>query len=292
MEDWGTDVPVAGPGYEMVGFQQPVVRPFFEHRGGNLGTKGFADILMTTAQVMGEDLGLSADTFKEVIRNDARKLYELNRGQVVSGSFEGFWNGVLQRGGWWDTGSKVTKEPAIKRLDGVDRAEFGGSNQEFYLQPFISTLGDGVGASLPWLQAMPDAISTATWQTWVEINHKVAEEKGISEGDVLEIRPSNGRVIRALAMPNPAVPPDIIGIPIGQGHRDGGRYSAGRGSNVLSVLDPQVDSDTGSLAWAATRANITMTGEWIRVPKFENTVPEFPRDEHHHIIEITSGDGH
>ena len=139
---------------------------------------------------------------------------------------------------------------------------------------------------------MPDAISTATWQTWVEINHKVAEKKGISEGDVLEIRPSNGRVIKALAMPNPAVPPDTIGIPIGQGHRDGGRYSAGRGANILSVLDPKLDSENGSLAWAATRANVTTTGEWIRVPKFENTVPEFPRDEHHHIIQITSGDNH
>ncbi|GIS64346.1 MAG: hypothetical protein CM1200mP3_05940 [Chloroflexota bacterium] len=32
---------------------------------------------MTTAQLMGQDLGLSADTFKEVIRNDARKLYEI-----------------------------------------------------------------------------------------------------------------------------------------------------------------------------------------------------------------------
>ena len=51
-----------------------------------------------------------------------------------------------------------------------------------------------------------------------------------------------------------------------------------------------IEVENGSLAWAATRANITATGEWIRVPKFENTGPEFPRDEHHHIIEITSGD--
>ncbi|MDP6049457.1 MAG: molybdopterin-dependent oxidoreductase [SAR202 cluster bacterium] len=291
-EDWGTDVPLAGPGYQMIGFQQPVVRPFFEHRGSNLGTKGFADILMATAQVMGKDLGLDGETFKEVIRNDAKRLYELDRGQIVSNSFEGFWNGVLQRGGWWDTSYKVDEVPRVENLAGVASPEFGGLDQEFYIQPFISTLGDGSAASLPWLQAMPDAISTATWQTWVEINHKVAEEKGISEGDVLEIRPSNGRVVKALAMPNPAVPPDTIGIPIGQGHRDGGRYSSGRGANILSILDPKLDSENGSLAWAATRANVTTTGEWIRVPKFENTVPEFPRDEHHHIIQITSGDNH
>jgi molybdopterin-containing oxidoreductase family iron-sulfur binding subunit len=292
LEDWGTDVPLAGPGYQMIGFQQPVVRPFFEHRGSNLGTKGFADILMATAQVMGKDLGLDGETFKEVIKNDAERLYELDRGGIVANSFEGFWNGVLQRGGWWDTSYKIDNVPEVNRLDGVASPEFGGLEQEFYIQPFISTLGDGSAASLPWLQAMPDAISTATWQTWVEINHKVAEKKGISEGDVLEIRPANGRTIKALAMPNPAVPPDTIGIPIGQGHRDGGRYSAGRGANILSVLDSKLDSENGSLAWAATRANVTTTGEWIRVPKFENTVPEFPRDEHQDIIQITSGDNH
>jgi hypothetical protein len=60
----------------------------------------------------------------------------------------------------------------------------------------------------------------------------------------------------------------------------------------LSVLDSKLDSENGSLAWAATRANVTTTGEWIRVPKFENTVPEFPRDEHQDIIQITSGDNH
>ena len=93
-------------------------------------------------------------------------------------------------------------------------------------------------------------------------------------------------------MQNPATPPGVLGIPIGQGHRDGGRYSAGRGANVLSILDPAYDEGTGALAWASTKVDITPTGEWIRVPKFENTVPEFPRDEHNHIIELTSLDAH
>ena len=122
--------------------------------------------------------------------------------------------------------------------------------------------------------------------------HKVAKKKGIKEGDVVEVTSSNGGKIIALAMPNPATPPSVLGIPIGQGHRDGGRYSAGRGSNVLSILDPAYDQGTGALAWASTKVDIRPTGEWMRVPKFENTVPEFPRDEHNHIIELTSGDAH
>ena len=46
LEDWGTNVPLAGPGYQVVGFQQPVVRPFFEDRGEELGTKSVSDALI------------------------------------------------------------------------------------------------------------------------------------------------------------------------------------------------------------------------------------------------------
>ncbi|GIS64011.1 MAG: hypothetical protein CM1200mP3_02590 [Chloroflexota bacterium] len=48
----------------MIGFQQPGVRPFFENRGENLGTKGFADVLLASAQVMEKDLGFGASTLK------------------------------------------------------------------------------------------------------------------------------------------------------------------------------------------------------------------------------------
>ena len=61
---------------------------------------------------------------------------------------------------------------------------------------------------------------------------------------------------------------------------------------MLAILDAVHDQATGSLACAANKVSVTPTGEWVRVPKFENTVPEFPRDEHNHVIELTSGDAH
>jgi anaerobic selenocysteine-containing dehydrogenase len=291
LEDWGTDIPLSGTGYQTVGFQQPVVRPFFENRGDNLGTKGFADVLMTLAQVMDVDLQLKGDTFKDIIRDGARQLFDMNRGSVKgANSFEDFWNGVLQRGGWWDINSKgpsYVKPSALEKIP--DPIIIG--NGDFYLQPFPSaSLYDGRGAALPWLQAMPDPISTATWQTWVEINHEEADKLGIKEGDVLEITSGTGRKIKALAMPNPATPNDVIGIPFGQGHRDYGRYATGRGANVMEILADVSDARTGSLAWAANKITITPTGDWIRVPKFENTVPDFPRDEHQDIIQVFSKD--
>ena len=291
LEDWGTDIPLAGVGYELVGFQQPVVRPFFENRGDNLGTKGFGDVLLAVAQVMQIDLGLGADTFKEVIRESARELFGLGRGSINAPTFESFWNGVLQRGGWWDVNAKGPSSVEPARLDGILSPVITGSG-EFSLMPFASaSLLDGRNASLPWMQGMPDPISTATWQTWVEINHKVADERGIKEGDVVTVSAS-GRSITGLAMPNPATPPDAVSIPFGQGHRDGGRYSAGRGGNLLAILDAVHDQTTGALAWAANKVSVTPTGDWVRVPKFENTVSEFPRDEHNHVIELTSEDSH
>ena len=292
LEDWGTDAPMFGPGYEVIGFQQPVVRPFFENRGSELGTRGFGDVLLAVAQGLNLDLELGGSTMKEILQSEARKLYEMNRGSVRAGDFGSFWNGTLQRGGWWDTGARsrdsVSPPPELPEFE---EPKFdGGDRFEYYLTPFSQVgIGEGSGAHLPWMQATPDPITTATWRTWIEVNSRLAEELDIREGDVIKVTSPRGS-IEALAYPHPGVPPYTVSIPFGQGHRDMGRYAKDRGANVFSILAPLTDSESGAFAWAATKVNIEKTGDWVRVPKFENTVPETPTDEHHHIIEITSKD--
>lgn len=292
LEDWGTEVPDPGPGYQTVGFQQPVVRPFFESKGPHLGTKNFADVLMTLAQVTGKDLGLNGDNFKEVLEDGARKLWEMNRGSIRAANFKLFWNTVLQRGGWWDTDATYRgpdPTPSYSFPTETQPATSGRSEQtfEFNLIPFESTsLSDGRGADLPWLQATPDPITTATWQTWVEINIKKAEEMGIHEGDVVKVTSQQGS-IEALAYPHPGISPDVVAIPIGQGHKGGGRYSKDRGANVLSIITPISDTETGALAWAATRVNVELTDKWIRLPKFENSAPDLATDEKRKVIPLS-----
>ena len=293
LEDWGSDIPEAGPGYEMIGFQQPVVRPFFADRGQHFGTRNFADVLMTIGQGLNLNMGLPGDTFKAVLQDSARDLFELNRGSVRGSDFESFWNGVLQRGGWWDTSARSrTQAPKIPILPEAQEPVYDGDDKfKFHLIPFASTsLTDGHGAFQPWLQATPDPITTATWSTWIEINIKVAEDMDINEGDVIRVTSSHGS-LEALAYPHPGMAPEVVSIPMGQGHIAGGRYAKNRGANVLSILSPSVqDSSTGALAWAATRVNIEKTGRWTRLPKFENTVPGRPEDEHQEIIKITRFD--
>ena len=293
LEDWGTDVPNPGPGYQTVGFQQPVVRPFFESRQVHLGTRNFADTLLAVAERMELDLDLPGATFKEILEAGARQLFETGRGSVRASDFRSFWHSVLQRGGWWDTSARSTdtgqRPPVLPETETV--AQFSGPQgpNSFHLVPFATSLGDGDGASLPWLQATPDPITTATWQTWVEINSKKADEMGISEGDVVRLTSDNGS-IEAIAYPHPGMPPSVVSVPVGQGHLDNGRYAKDRGANIMSILAPVSDSQTGALAWAATRVSISKTGRWVRLPKFENTVPETPRDEAQAIVQIATED--
>ena len=292
LEDWGSDVPDAGPGYSFVGFQQPVVRPFFESRGIHLGTKGFADVLLTTSQILKLNLGLDGTNFKEILQSGAKQLFQSKKGAPRTSDFNTFWNTLLQRGGWWDRSATYEGSlPAIPQLPEIAIPPPSITDDfEFHLIPFSSSaITDGRGAHLPWLQATPDPITTATWQTWVEINLKVAQKLDIKEGDVINVESSRGS-IEALAYPHPAVAPNVVSIPFGQGHASGGRYSEGRGANVNNVLLSHTDKDTGALAWAATKVRISKTGNWTRLPRFENTAPDLAVDENHHIIELTPTD--
>ncbi len=291
LESWGDDVPDPGPSYKIVGFQQPVVRPFFEAKAAaGYGTRNFADVILSLAEEVGLSQALPWNTYKDVLMEGARKLYSAGGGSVKASSFAGFWNGVLQRGGWWDTSAKsqdkVPAAPALPSKATLPAFKGPTGGGSFYLMPFPShTLLDGSNAHLPWLQATPDPITTATWQTWVEINTKVAESMGIREGDEIEVESPNG-TIKALAYPHPAVSPDVVCVPIGQGHSDSGQFAKNRGANVLSILAPETDQETGALAWASTRVAIRKTGRWIRLPKLEGTVPAFETDKK--VIEVTS----
>ena len=295
LEDWGDDIPEPGPGFQVVGFQQPVVNPL-----SGLDPRSFPDMLLTASQELGLDDGLP-NSFRDVLREGARKLFDFGRGSVEAATFEGFWNGLLQQGGWWDEHAVSTDSPppppnlaklVQREMRPVFRDPSGG--KAFYLVPFLSnSLLDGRGAHLPWLQATPDPLTTITWQTWVEINSREAGKMGLIEGDVVRIV-STEASIEAVVYPHPSIPPDVVGVPVGQGHVPGLQYSTRegeqRGSNPIAVLVPDFDKESGALAWVATRVLVSPTGRNIRVSKFEGIVPSYPiGTTEEDIVQVTRG---
>ena len=298
LEEWGDDIPDPGPGYQSIGIQQPVVNPL-----PDLNPRSFPDLLLSVSQELGLDDGLP-DSFEKVLKDGARKLFDLNRGSplgdpVGAPTFDHFWNRLLERGGWSDESFRSTDSPpAPTDLAALVRGEvtpsfLGRTGQNsFNLVPFLSnSLLDGRGAHLPWLQAAPDPLTTVTWQTWIEINSRVAQDMGLKEGDLVNVI-SDRASIEAVVYPHPAMPPWAVGIPVGQGHTPGIQYATRdgkqRGGNPISILDFREDMD--NLPWAATRVVVQPTGRSTRVSKFEGIVPAFPigtRDED--VIQVTSG---
>lgn len=292
LEDWGDNVPKIGPGFQIVGMQQPVVNPIEP-----LNPMSFGDVMLRMATELGlsSSFPLNKTTFLEVIKDNAALLHQLERGSVAETTFAQFWNRYLQQGGWWDeqSGSPDGKPTAPSLVDIVSTHTSpsitgpSGTNT-FNLLPFQSlALTDGTGAHLPWLQATPDPITSVVWSTWVEINTKVAEQIGIKEGDFVTIEGANGTSFEARIYHHPAVPPGTVSIPIGQGHTSSVKYSKDRGANPLEIIGLPIVQHTGSLAWASTRVKLTPTGNSSPVPKFEGIVPAYATSEHEAIVKIT-----
>ena len=293
LEEWGDDIPQPGPGFQVMGIQQPVVNPL-----GDLDPRSFADTLLALSQELDLDDAILRDArdFQGLLRGASDTLFALERGSPRGGSEEAptksaFWNKLLQQGGWWDEDSRATDparvppgllaelagQPAERRLPSYS-GPTGPSS--FHLVPFLSnSLLDGRASHLPWLQAAPDPLTTVTWQTWIEINSRLVEEMGLKEGDEVLVT-SNDDSVKAVVYPHPAVPRGVVCLPAGQGHIPEVQYATRdgqeRGSNPLKVLAMAKDAETGSLAWAATRVLVQPTGQNIKVSKFEGIVPAYP----------------
>jgi anaerobic selenocysteine-containing dehydrogenase len=171
---------------------------------------------------------------------------------------------VIHQGGFWaEPGHEAppAKLPPPPKL-AVAQATFYGDASQFPLNflPYFSVqFHDGRGAHLPWMQELPDPVSSAMWGLPVEIDPSTASRLGIKTGDRVRVESQYGR-LEAPAYVDPAAVPGVVSMPIGQGHRNSGRYASDRGANPLSILAPAWEESTGALALGATRVRLTRLG--------------------------------
>jgi anaerobic selenocysteine-containing dehydrogenase len=266
LESFVDAVPESGSLVPVASAAPPAMRPLHQ-------TRSTPDVLLDVGRRLATPVALPWMTYEE----------------MLGATFGEGWTEVQQRGGLWpqpsvagapadappaDAGSQrtrptattpVTSAPVGRVLPDPAQAEqpaFDGDAQQypFYFLPYPSSnFLDGSAAHLPWLQEMPDPLTSAMWSSWVEINPATAARLGISGGDVVEIASTQGRV-RAPAVIFPGIAPDMVAMPVGQGHELFTRYASGRGQNAASLIAPMKDAATGALAWAATRVRVTRAG--------------------------------
>lgn len=136
--------------------------------------------------------------------------------------------------------------------------------ESFTLVPFESLkLGDGRGANRPWLQELPDPLSTVMWGSWAEMATADADRLGIDTGDIVRLT-GTAAEIELPAIVLPTVRPGCVGVPAGGGHADYGRYARGRGANVNALLTP--DREVAG-AGAFARGGLRVRVERLRRPR-------------------------
>ena len=165
---------------------------------------------------------------------------------------------VAREGGLWVESSPApVAHPPNAKLD-LTSSEFSGTPNEYPLQfqPYLSLqYHEGSGANLPWLQELPDPASSAIWGLPVEIDPKTAARLRISNGDVVRVESQHGW-FEAAAYVHPGAAPEVVSMPIGDGHTHYGRYASGRGANPLSILAPVWEKSTGALVMGGTRVRL------------------------------------
>jgi anaerobic selenocysteine-containing dehydrogenase len=169
------------------------------------------------------------------------------------------WDQVARNGGFWATGEEQASAVKVQSA-GLDLSDagFSGSPDQFpYLfQPYLSLqFNDGRAANLPWMQELPDPVSSSMWGLPVEVDPQTAAKLNIVTGDWVRVESPNGS-IEAAAYIHPAALPGVVSIAVGEGHTRYGRYASNKGANPLSILAPTFDGTTGALVLGGTRVRL------------------------------------
>jgi menaquinone reductase, molybdopterin-binding-like subunit len=281
LESWLDSIAESGSLQAVASLAPPAVLPLHD-------TRPMPDVLLGVAHQLGGELAqaLPFATYDAMLRAAFVPL-RTRGGSIDAKTDDDFWDAAQTQGGWWSGSSAAAPSSALAAPKHAPMAmaepEFAGGAGDFpfYFLPYASQqFGDGSLAHLPWLQELPDVLTSAMWSSWVEMNPKTGERLGIGHGDLVEIASPQGSV-RAAAVLSPGIAPDMVAMPVGQGHENFTRFASGRGANPLSILAPLTETETGSLAWAATRVKVTRAGgpEQAKLILFAGGMSGFPHEE-------------
>jgi anaerobic selenocysteine-containing dehydrogenase len=260
LESWTESVPESGALEAVVSAAPPVMRPLHQ-------TRATPDVLLDVGRRLQRPVALPWQTFDEMLGATFASL------PAMGDDFDA-WSGSQTRGGWWGTlpaglGATAGAGGAAQAVPAPGAApiafaepQFDGDAGQYPLHflPYASSAFlDGSLAHLPWLQEMPDPLTSAMWSSWVEIHPATAANLGIGDGDVVDVASAHGTV-QAAAVISPGIAPDLVAMPVGQGHQTFTRYASGRGANPVELIAPMTDAATGALAWAATRVRLSRVG--------------------------------
>ncbi len=254
LESWGYQRTLAGADRPVFSSLQPVVVPLYD-------TRSTVDVLLSAGKLAYSDE-------VDFLQQKLSPLLNESGGTVEATEIATFWAQYLQFGGWWTRETDLGAAAARPDLEASSQQVAAAPDGQFHLVTFPTQLGDGSGANRPWLQETPNPSTTVVWNSWLEINPSAAEKLGVMDDDIVSVKTANGE-IEAVVYLFPAIRPDTVAIPFGQGHTALGRWAEARGSNPAILLGAGLN-EAGDLAFGDTLVTITPTGKRRPLSRIES----------------------
>src|SRR5438552_6076113 len=182
LESWGDYAPREG----IVGLMQPTMMPIRDSRP-------FGDLMLTIGRTA---LGITEEGKGPLPWTSFEPFLKAAWEPVVKGQ----WAGALQQGGVWRDTPAVTVTPKVAPV-AVAPASADGDSVGLALLAYPSfRLFDGRSASSAWLQEVPDTMTQAVWDAWVEVPAEAAGKQGIASGDVVRVSSPHGALVLPAAV--------------------------------------------------------------------------------------------
>jgi len=265
VESWGDFQPTKS----YVSIIQPAMMPVFN-------TQSVGDTLIS--------LSKKVDATKELITED--KYYDYLRSAwknvanyvAPNKQFELFWNDTLR-----DGGVEINlPERAVQLSSAVQSVqfsepEFKGDGEYYFITYPSYKYYDGSGANKPWLQELPEALTTSVWDSYVDMNTETAKKLGVREGSYITIQSPQGE-IKTQVFTYDGIRPDTIAVALGQGHTAYGRYAKDRGVNPLDLLPNSSDRISGGFAFLSSKVSISNAGKHSLLVRTQYTRTQHKRD--------------
>ena len=244
LESWGDYSPREG----VVGFMQPTMSPIRDSRP-------MGDTMLRIGRaVLGAEEGkgpIPWPTFEQYVKGVWTPL--------VKGDLEG----ALRRGGLFSDVAPAAVSVKVSAGDAAP-AKLDGDSGGLTLLAYPSLrFYDGRSAIAAWLQEAPDTMTQAVWDAWVEISTETAAKLGVTRGDMVAVKSSQG-TLELPAYISPTLHPSTVAIPMGHRYApyQRPRYVAAdaRSLNPMDILPSTPDAASGGLAFMSVKVTLSKLG--------------------------------
>src|SRR5439155_5699787 len=169
LESWGDYAPREG----VVGLMQPTMMPIRDSRP-------FGDLMLTIGRAA---LGTTEEGKGPLPWPSVEAYVKTAWEPTVKDQ----WAAALQHGGVWRDTPAVGVAPKVGAVAaGAPKLDGDASGLALLAYPSFRFF-DGRSAGSSWLQEVPDTMTQAAWDAWVEVPAEVATKQGIANGDVLRV---------------------------------------------------------------------------------------------------------